>query len=151
LARVIGDPETREEVHATGTSPWIDFIDRLALTLCFVRYDTEGEYRGYSSTTVSYPDNYIRFREQTYEQFLSYSTIEQDECILNALIKRYDDRDNEFFSNICSLSVLDRFDTFGCATGVVPSIRFDKARKCLLYLLTECKSGFWYSTASFIQ
>ena len=151
LAKLIGDPETQEEVQATGTSPWIDFIDRLALTLGFVRYDTEGEYMGYSSTTVSYPDNYIRFREQTYEQFLSYTTIEQEECILNALIKRYDDRDNEFFSNTCSLSVLDRFDTFGCATGVVPSIRFDKARKCLLDLLKECKSGVWYSTASFIQ
>jgi hypothetical protein len=151
LAKLIGDQETLEEVQATGTSPWIDFIDRLALTLGFVRYDTEGEYVGYSSTTESYPDNYIRFREQTDEQFLSYSTIEQEACILNALIKRYDDRDNEFFSNTCSLSVLDRFDTFGCATGVVPSIRFDKARKCLLDLLKECKSGVWYSTASFIQ
>jgi hypothetical protein len=151
LAKLIGDRETMAEVQATGTSPWIDFIDRLARTLGFVRYDIEGEYRGYTSTSVSYPENYIRFREQTYEQFLNYSPIEQEECILNALIKRYDDRDNEFFSNTCSLSVLDRFDTFGCATGVVPSIRFDKARMYLLGLLKECKSGVWYSTASFIK
>ncbi len=151
LAKLIGDPQTLEEVQATGTSPWIFFIDRLALTLGFVRYDTEGEYIGYSSTALSYPNNYIRFREQTYEKFLSDSPITQEKCILNALIKRYDSRVNEFFSNTCSLSVLDHFDTFGCATGVVPSIRFDKARMYLLDLLKECKSGVWYSTASFIQ
>ena len=151
LAKLIGDPETLDEVQATDTSPWIEFIDNLARTLGFVRYDTQGEYMGYTSTTVSYPDNYIRFQEQAYERFLRHDPIEQEECILNALIKVYDDSDNEFFSNTCPFSVLDCFDMFGCATGVVPSIRFDKVRLYLLNLLKQCKSGVWYSTASFIQ
>ncbi|KAF5427195.1 hypothetical protein C5S39_13890 [Candidatus Methanophagaceae archaeon] len=151
LAKLMGDPETQKQVKITGTSPWIDFIDHLALLLGFVRYETEGEYMGYTSTEPSYPDNYIMFQEQTYDQFLLSSLIEQEEYILNALIKRYDNSDNEFFSNTCPFSVLDGFERFGCATGVVPTIRFDKARRHLLELLKECNSGVWYSTASFCR
>ncbi|MFV9677207.1 MAG: hypothetical protein ACNYVW_06100 [Methanosarcinales archaeon] len=151
LAKLMGDPETQKQVKITGTSSWIEFIDHLALLLGFVRYDTEGEYMGYTSTEPSYPDNYIMFQEQTYDQFLLSSLIEQEEYILHALIKRYDNSDNEFFSNICPFSVLDGFERFGCATGVIPTIRFDKARRHLLELLKECNSGVWYSTASFCQ
>ncbi len=151
LAKLMGDPETQKQVKITGTSSWIDFIDRLALLLGFVRYDTEGEYMGYTSTEPSYPDNYIMFQEPAYDQFLLSSLIEQEEYILNALIKRYDSSDNEFFSNTCPFSVLDGFERFGCATGVIPTIRFDKARRHLLELLKECNSGVWYSTASFCQ
>ena len=151
LSKLMGDPETQVEVQSTGTSLWIDFIDLLALRLGFVRYDTEGEYMGYTSTEPSYPNNYIEFREQTYEQFLSFTQVEQEESILNALIERYDYSDNEFFTNTCPLSVLESFDSYGCATGVVPTIRFDTARRYLLDLLKECKSGVWYSTASFVQ
>lgn len=151
LAKLIGDPETQEEVRAIGGSLWIDFIDHLALLLGFIYYDTEGEYMGYTSTEPSYPDNHIEFREETYREFLHYSAQEQEERILNALTGRYDHFDNEFFSNTCPLSVLNTFDRSGCATGVIPSIRFDKARRYLLDLLKECNSGVWYSTASFIR
>ncbi len=151
LAKLINDPETLEEVQSIGTSPWIDFIDHLALILGFVRYDTEGEYMGYTSTEPSYPGNYIEFQEETYDRFLCMPLVEQEEYILNSLIKRNDHFDNEFFANTCPFSVLDVFNMSGCATGVVPSIRFDKSRRYLLDMLKECESGVWYSTASFIQ
>jgi hypothetical protein len=151
LARLMGDPETHDEVKSSGYSPWIDFIDDLALALGFVSYDTEGEYMGYSSTSPSYPYNYVKFQEESYERFLRAPLMEQEEALLNALVNEYDDSDNEFFTHTQPLSRLDTFSSFGCATGVVPTIEFDRVRRDLLDLLKECTSGVWYSTASFIQ
>ncbi|MFZ2070239.1 MAG: hypothetical protein WAV32_01275 [Halobacteriota archaeon] len=151
MAKLMGKPETQAEVNSTGTSPWVEFIDQLALLLGFVRYDTEGEYMGYTSTEPSYPDNYIEYQEKTYKRFLLCPLLEQEEYILNALIARYDYGNNEFFHNTGPFTILDSFDYGGCATGVVPMIKFDTARRYLLNLLKECPSGVWYSTISFIQ
>jgi hypothetical protein len=46
---------------------------------------------------------------------------------------------------------LDQFDAWGSATGVVPTIPFDKIRRRLLALLAQCPVGIWLSTTSLIE
>ena len=55
LAKLMSDPDAREEIKKEGTSAWIDYVDDLALTLKFVTYDTEGRYVGYTSSEPSFP------------------------------------------------------------------------------------------------
>src|SRR4051795_8416329 len=66
LAKLLSDPDAVREVDEEGSSAWIDFVDDLALRLGFVRYDTEGQYAGYTSQEASFPDNYIELRAEPY-------------------------------------------------------------------------------------
>ncbi len=149
LAKLISDPAT-----ATGRNeedyPWIDFVDALSLTLQFVAYDTQGEYQGYSSSEPSFPDNYVEVNEKAYRAFLSLSPQAQEEKILAAQVQHYGDSDNEFFEP-GPLSWLDRFDIRGCATGVMPTLKFSVIRRHLLELLAQCPGGAWLSTLSLIE
>ena len=152
LAKLIGDFLTQEEVKKSTYSPWLDFIDWLALKLGFVYYSTRGTYMGYTSTEPSFPDNYIKFNQGKYKQFLELSLLKKEEYILKTLIDAYDYSNNEFFDSVVSpLSILDGFSSIGCATAVLPSIKFNNARGYLLNLLKNYKSDVWYTTASFIQ
>ena len=59
MLKVVGGPgvdriEVLEQIEADGGSPWLDFIDRLALLLGLVTYNTEGEYMGSSSAEPSH-------------------------------------------------------------------------------------------------
>ena len=49
------------------------------------------------------------------------------------------------------MSRLDQFNSWGSATGVVPTIPFARVRRHLLHLLARCPSGVWLSTASLIE
>lgn len=154
LARLMGDPELEQAVKETGGAAWIDFIDRLALDIGLVHYDTEGEYRGYTSSSPSYLDNYVTIVEKKYQLFFNLSPAEQEKEILDTLIvqkKRGDfgSSDNEFYQQ----SVLGRLDAFsirGSAVGVMPTLDFTQIRRFLLDLLLECEPGVWYRTASLI-
>lgn len=150
LARSLSDPDAVEEVKIDGYSRWLDFIDELALALGFVNYDTEGEYMGYSSTSVSYPYNYIEVDMEKYEAFLECSLAKQERLIHDALISPSDGCSSEFFSG-GMLASLSTFRRWGCATGVVPTLDFPKARKKLLDILARCESGRWLSVASLIE
>jgi hypothetical protein len=149
LAKMMANPQLIEEVKLAGYSRWIDLIDRLNLELGFIDYATEGIYAGYSSTTESYPDNYIDFLDKTYDQYLNQSLRAQENQILQALMDKVDPCLSEFFTNH-PLSTLDRFDRFGCATGTVKYINFPKIRSELLELIANCRAGVWYRTASLI-
>src|SRR2546422_11513275 len=70
LAAMTGDAAARREIEERGRSGWIDFVDRLALLLGFISYDTEGEYVGRTSSSPSFPDNFITFDTDRYEKFL---------------------------------------------------------------------------------
>ena len=61
LAKLLKNPEVGRNVERMGFSPWLAHVEKIALSLGFVSYDTEGEYLGYSSVTESYPDNFIFF------------------------------------------------------------------------------------------
>lgn len=150
LAKLMTDPGAVDEVKSRGFSRWVEYIDRLALKLGFVTYNTEGVYMGYSSSERSFPDNYIEFKAEKYRGFLESHLEKQERRILNTLINDYDCSNNEFFERGVS-GILKGFDTWGCATGVMPTLRFDKIREFLLDILSSRESGVWYSTASLIE
>jgi hypothetical protein len=149
LAKMMANSQLIEDVKLAGSSHWIDLVDRLNLELGFIDYATEGIYAGYSSTTESYPDNYIDFLDKTYDQYLNQSLQEQEEQILQALVDEVDPCRSEFFANH-PLSTLNRFSSFGCATGTVKYINFPKIRSYLLELIANCRAGVWYRTDSLI-
>lgn len=150
LVKLISDPQAQEDLQQVGYSPWLNYVDKLALQLGFVEYDTKGQYRGYSSSEPSFANNYIQFQKKTYEEFLSASLQEQEHRLLNTLIDGYSYSNNEFFQG-SPLSRLDAFNSFGCAIGVLPFVNFARSRRFLLELLQNCASGIWYSTASLVQ
>ena len=148
LAKLI-DPPPGSKGNEGGASPWIDFLDGLSLALKFGTYDTKGVYQGYSSAEPSFPDNYVEVDEKAYRAFLALSPQAQEDRILAAQVQQYADSRNEFYQP-GPLSRLDRFDTFGCATGVMPTLKFSFIRQHLLELLAQCPAGTWFSTLSFI-
>ena len=150
IAKIMTDTSLIRDVNDEGYSAWIDCIDRLSLKLDFVDYETEGTYMGYSSHTESYPDNYIEFSDKTYENFLNQSLQEQEDEIRKVLVNDAAPCKNEFFK-YGPLSILDRFNSRGCATGTMKQIPFPKIRRYLLELLSNCQAGVWYSTASLIE
>ncbi len=155
IIKLMGHPEIPQTDEFGGPS-WLDYVDRLALELGWVDYDTEGEYVGYSSQSPSFPDNYIVFVQKNYEEFLAKSPLEQEVHLLTALIQKgarkkrdFDYDANEFYSQSI-LGWLDSFPTWGAATGVMPSLDFTEIRRFLFDLLALCEDGVWYSTASLI-
>ncbi len=150
LAKLLTDPDAHEEVKESGYSMWVDFIDRLAYLLGFVNYDLEGTYKGYTSVEPTFTDNYINYFPEKYGEFLKLNLISQERQILNTLVDYYSYQNNEFMT--CEvLGRLDSFDSFGCATGVLPTLNFAKIRTFLLSYLTHCESGRWYSVKSLIN
>jgi hypothetical protein len=142
-------------VNEHGGSGWLDFIDTLARRLGLVSYDIKGEYRGYSSQSPSFIDNYVIVSEQRYRNFLALSPAEQEIQIFDKLCTyRNQDRyrrytDNEFYE--CGvMGRLDEFSIQGSATGVMPSIDFPEVRTFLFDLLKNCQPGEWYSVASLV-
>jgi len=150
IAKLMTDNSAIRDVNEEGYSGWIGYIDRLSLKLGFVDYETEGTYMGYSSHTESYPDNYIDFLDNAYENFLKQSLQEQEDEIRKILINDAAPCKNEFFT-YGPLSILDRFNSRGCASGTMNHIPFPKIRTYLLQLLSACEAGVWYSTASLIK
>ncbi len=149
LAKLMSDPEALDDIKEDGFSRWMNYVDRMALELGLVHYDTEGQYRGYSSAEPSFPDNYIELREKAYEGFLQASLQDQERRLLDSLIDTYGYGGNEFFPR-SPLGRLDAFDHWGSATGVLPHLNFAQARRFLLNVLQRCRSEVWYSTASLI-
>ncbi len=150
LARLLSDPDAVREVDEEGSSAWIDFVDEVALQLGFVRYDTKGEYAGYTSQEPSFPDNYIEFRAKPYEQFLAAKAAKQETTLLELLVHEGQGSASEFYRRGV-LGRLAGFDTWGSAIGVMPTLDFAAVRRFLLGLLAECPSGQWLSVSSLVE
>ena len=150
LAKLMSDPVAVSDVDKYGESDWIDFIDGLALRLDFIDYDIHGEYAGYTSSTLSYPDNYIEFDKDVYHAFVKKSLQEQEQMIFDSLVDSYSSSRNEFYA-FNALSRLDRFGTWGCATGVMPFLDFGKIRRRIFAHLKHYTPGVWYAAASLIR
>ena len=150
LAKMMSDPEAVAGVRETGGSSWVDYVDWMALKMGFVTYDTKGTYAGYTSSSPSFPDNYIQFNAERYHRFVESPLAQQEQLLIDTLVGDRDGGRSEFFqSNI--LSRLSVFASWGCATGVVPTLDFPKARRFLLNLLQTYQVGVWYSTSSLVR
>ncbi len=150
LAKLLSYQPTAEEQEDDEYSAWMGFVDHTALQLGFVKYDTEGEYAGYTSSSKSYPDNFITFSAQNYQRFLALKAAKQEATLLDLLLGRQQGDHNEFYT-ISPLGRLDRFPYWGSATGVMPLLDFAAARRFLLALLAKCPTGQWLSTASLVR
>mgnify|MGYP006286147811 CR=1 FL=1 len=151
IARYLGHRKllNRENVDSVSNN-WILFIDKLARDLDFTDWEQDGIYQGYTSSSLSYPDNYIEYNQKRYETFLDRSLQKQEEALLLEQLHYYDNRNNELLNKFFG-SRLDRFSYYGCATGVLPSLNFFKARNKLMEVLSELETNVWYSTDSLIQ
>ena len=150
LARLMSDPAQAGQTDEDGISPWIRHVDEVCLELQLVGYDTEGSCAGWSSSSASFPDNFIQRKGAQYERFLDLPLAAQEERIRAIHLDGPGKRPSEFFVE-GPLSRLDRFDSWASATGVVPTIRFAEVRSKLLGLLAECPTGVWFSTRSLLE
>ena len=150
IAKQLSDAEALKDIDEQGESDWLDFIEDLALALRFTSYDTNGEYIGYTSSSPSFVDNYIEFNEQAYQRFLTSSMQQQEQRLFDYLVGSYSDSINEWFTRSI-YGRLNPFDSWGCATGIIPGLKFDKARTFLFDCLAACQPGVWYDTASLVD
>ncbi len=150
LAKLLSYQPPAEEQEEDEYSAWMGFVDDTALRLGFVKYDTEGEYAGYTSSSKSYPENYIKFSAQNYQRFLAMKAAKQEMTLLDLLLAQQQGCGSEFYS-LSPLGRLDRFSSRGCATGVMPLLDFAAIRRFLLALLAKCPTGQWLSTASLVR
>lgn len=132
-----------------GYDSWVNFVDKLCLSLGFIDYDSEGRYMGYTSAEPSFPNNYITV-SKAYSNFVKLSPWGQEKFLLDTLVKLYEACSNEFF-NETPLGELGTFERFGCRTGVLPLLDFAAARKFLFGLLQQCQPDIWHSVESLIQ
>lgn len=159
LARLIDDnwPEEEGESaygdslygHRAESYSWIYYLDRLALKMGFISYDTKGVYRGYSSVEPSFPDNLIHFNAEGYRTFLALPLAEQERRLLDTLVGDYDQGYNEFYT-VGIRGRLDRFPSWGSALGVMPTLNVGDVRRFLLDALQRCEPGAWYNTADLV-
>ncbi len=150
IARQMTDPSGIEDyLDEDGIWPWLNYIDRIALAMDFVSYKTKGEYIGYYSSGPTFVDNYIGPVGESYSTFLGLSVQAQEEKLLACQVESYSDSENEFFTTF-PLGLLQSFDTRGCATGVVPYIKFDEARMFLFETLKEYPPGEWTQVSSLV-
>ena len=149
LAKWLSDPDAKTQIESDGRSSWIDYVDGTALALGLVDYDTEGVYRSYSSSSPSYPDNYVIVDEKAYRAYLDAPLVEQERQLRTLLIGETEGCGSEFFW--CGyFGRLSTFSSHGCKTGTVPHLDFPKARRFLLDLLCECEVGAWLSVPSLV-
>ncbi len=137
----------KEELQDHGYCEWIDFVDSVALKLGFVKYDTEGEYVGYTSSSPSFPNNYIEIDKTAWAGFLSLPALRQELSLLNYFKDAYHYDNNELIRKSIH-SWLDVFDGRGIATGPLPTLNFQKSRETLLSVLQKCELGVWYTVDS---
>ena len=139
-SRLMSDPASAAQKDEFGEAKWIEHLD----DVCWrqrVKYDTEGQYMGDSSSEPSFPDNFMEFDERQHHTFLELPLQAQEEQILDVHLKASESGASEFFSR-STLGRLDSFPSFGCATGVVPTIAFWKVRQHLLELLADARPAF---------
>ena len=156
LLKSFSNPELLlEEFKLYKDCTWLNFIDTLALSLELVDFDIQGEYRGYTSQSPSFIDNYILTDPESVESFNSAPPSEQMTQILNDLINRkHTGYDNPFLINeFLHKSILGRLDPFsnwGISTGQMPNLNMPEARLFLIKLLKDCQPGAWYSVKDLI-
>ncbi len=150
LARRMSDPSGEEKVKESGSSAWVNFIDRLAWKLGLVNYDVKGEYTSYTSTSLTFRDNYIVVNETGAQGFRSLAPIKQEEMIRAALVNQQLEEYNEFFDT-SEVGRLHSFISWGRTNSVASQVNFSQARRYLLSLLAELQSGTWYRTDALAQ
>ncbi|MCI0586584.1 MAG: hypothetical protein L0323_07065 [Planctomycetes bacterium] len=147
LAKILSWREEAERVEREGRGVWSDKVSWLARALGLVRFDEEGEYRGYSSQEPSFPENDVEVEEKGFAAWLARDPLEKERAILSALVET---TESEFF-HPATLLPGGRFDTFGCATGPASRMKLPSIRRALLHLLADLPAGAWIPTRGLVE
>lgn len=149
IAKKLGRPELMEDYDKDMGQWWIDYLDKQALALGWISYDTEGEYLGYTSSRPAFQDNYIEVNIDKYNRFLKLSGLEQEKYLYRHFKESQGNRN--ILMSIGLYSFLDRFTSWGSATGVLPTLDLAKSKDVLLEVLANLSPNTWYATADLIQ
>ncbi|MFT4973653.1 MAG: hypothetical protein ACI9JY_002863 [Saprospiraceae bacterium] len=149
ICKLMGHPELMEDYNKDMGLEWVDFVDDQALGLRWINYDTEGEYSGYTSSQASFRDNYIEVNSDKFQQFLSLSSLEQEQFLYRYFVGQKREY-NELLSN-SFFGRLNSFSYTGSATGVLPTLNFKKTRRILTDTLATLESNVWYQASDLID
>jgi len=148
ITKYIGRPELMEEYEKDVGIRWIDYLDSKARQLGWLSYDTKGVYQGYSSSQPAFQDNYIEVRQEKFGVFLNQSALEQEKYLFRHF------RDAKYkYNELMSRSLyglLDSFEIWGSAVGVLPTLDFKKSRTILIQELGKLTPNTWYATSDLI-
>ncbi len=155
LAKLLEIDPPEKDSWRYASPHWIDFLDDLALHLKLVSYDLKGEYRGYTSSEPSFIENYIVVNATGYDKFIRLSPAAQEKQMLSTLIyagsrSEHDRASSNEFYEYGPCSSLDRFNTRGASTGLIPTLKFAEIRQFLLAALKNVPAGQWFSAESLI-
>lgn len=149
IAKKLGRPELMDDYDKDMGQWWIDYLDEQALALGWISYDTDGEYLGYTSSRPAFQDNYIEVNSDKYNRFLKLSGLEQEKYLYRHF------KESQGKHNILMerglFSFLDRFTSWGSATGVLPTLNLAKSKDILLEVLVNLSPNTWYATKDLIQ
>ncbi|MBP7866817.1 MAG: hypothetical protein KA419_12800 [Acidobacteria bacterium] len=147
IARLLSDPEEEEWVEDTDSGSWSELVGNTALHLGVVHFDLKGVYAGYSSSSESYPDNFIRVREENWAEYLSAPAVEKERRIVAALSAK---TPNEFFHRPGRVGI-NCFSTWGSATGPASRMDLPRIRGALLELLADLPPDTWFEFHDFVE
>ncbi len=156
ILKTFSSPTLLAEYQRTRFCKWLDFVETLALSLELVIYDIKGEFRGYTSQSRSFYDNYILVDEARVAAFSAAPPAEQMKQIINNLLNRphMDDYRNLFllneFLDIPILGKLDPFSIRGVAVGQMSMLEMPAVRHFLFGFLKNCQPGEWYRVQDLI-
>lgn len=155
IAKCLGGLPLEAGPDEVAADAWVDYVDCVAYRLGLVKYDVKGTYRGYTSSEPSFIDNYITVNQSALRAFSKLSPVEQEKQILETFKQHpfmsYADSEYCEFFQTGILGILDRFDFFGSATGVIPLLDFPRSRQFLLDVLAQAAPGKWYNTAGLVD
>jgi len=147
LARLLSYRDEPAIVEQSGTGYWSDYVSHVARRMGLVAFSTEGVYKGYSSTSPSFPENDVLVQDKAWEAYLAKTPRQKERMILDALIEG---APNEFFHR-STLVNGEVFSSWGSATGPASKMKLTHIRRKLLELLARLKPDVWYEMPGLVE
>ena len=142
LAKILSYQDELASIEEDNCGYWSDFISQLLMGMKLVTFDTKGEYMGYSSSELSYRDNFIKPCRDAWEKYLRLSSLDKEWAILGGLNTI---TENEFHHDTTLLYHSRRFAGTGSAINAASKMNLPKIRSALLDILSQLKPDVWYS------
>lgn len=140
LAKLLSYSVEAEHVEEHGHGLWSEHVCNIARLLGIVKYDTEGVYRGYTSTEPSFPDNEVQIIQKAWSAYLAKTPCKKEKALLEVQLKH---TPNEFFKPPL-LAPGEAFDRVGSAVGPASRMKLARVRRGLLELLAGLDENTWY-------
>lgn len=148
LAKILSFEKEMSYVEKSDQGYWSDFISKLARDMGLVDFDIKGKYIGYSSSSPSYPDNFILPKKEAWQKYLASRSLDKEWAIWKVIEAI---TGHEFYSSpIWPFPFEDRFDGTGSAINAAPKMDLAKVRSSLFTLLSQLEPNLWYSVSDLV-